>query len=216
MTSVVLNEAERRVNAGTASMLVNVGPILIAVLAGVLLHEWFPRALMSGIVVAFAGVVVIALATSGQGIAAGWGTVLCVVAALAYAGAVVAQKPVLARVSPLQLTWLACTIGALLCRPFAPSLIRELGDAKTSAVGWTVYLGAAPTAIAFTTWAYALARTTAGRLGSTTYLVLPLRSCWLDDARRDSARARVPRRRAVPGRCRPRAAGLNRVAIVSS
>ena len=28
-----------------------------------------------------------------------------------------------------------------------------------------------PTAIAFTTWAYALSRTTAGRLGSTTYLV---------------------------------------------
>ena len=28
-----------------------------------------------------------------------------------------------------------------------------------------------PTAIAFTTWAYALARTTAGRLSATTYLV---------------------------------------------
>jgi hypothetical protein len=32
--SVVLNEAERTVDAGTAAMLVNVGPILIAVLAG--------------------------------------------------------------------------------------------------------------------------------------------------------------------------------------
>ena len=31
-----------------------------------------------------------------------------------------------------------------------------------------------PTAVAFTTWAYALARSTAGRLGSTTYLVPPL------------------------------------------
>jgi drug/metabolite transporter (DMT)-like permease len=30
---VALNEAERRVDAGTAAMLVNVGPILIAVLA---------------------------------------------------------------------------------------------------------------------------------------------------------------------------------------
>jgi drug/metabolite transporter (DMT)-like permease len=28
-----------------------------------------------------------------------------------------------------------------------------------------------PTAIGFTTWAYALARTSAGRLGATTYLV---------------------------------------------
>lgn len=32
----------------------------------------------------------------------------------------------------------------------------------------------APTAIGFVTWAYALARTTAGRMGSTTYLVPPL------------------------------------------
>jgi drug/metabolite transporter (DMT)-like permease len=37
-----------------------------------------------------------------------------------------------------------------------------------------VYLGAVPTAIAFSTWAYALARTDAGRLGVTTYLVPPL------------------------------------------
>src|SRR5690348_11266659 len=35
--SVLLNAAERRVDAGTAAMLVNVGPILIALLAGWLL-----------------------------------------------------------------------------------------------------------------------------------------------------------------------------------
>jgi drug/metabolite transporter (DMT)-like permease len=37
-----------------------------------------------------------------------------------------------------------------------------------------VYLGAFPTALAFTTWAYALRRTSAGRLGATTYLVPPI------------------------------------------
>lgn len=172
--NVILNEAERRVDAGTASMLVNVGPILIALLAGLLLKEGFPRALMGGIVIAFSGVAVIGLATSDQGIAAGWGAALCVLAALAYAGGVVAQKPLLTRVSPLQVTWLACTVGALTCLPFAPSLTHELGDASSSAIGWTLYLGAVPTAIAFTTWAYALARTTAGRMGSTTYLVPPI------------------------------------------
>ena len=40
--NVALNEAERRIDAGTAAMLVNVGPILIAVLAGLLLREGFP------------------------------------------------------------------------------------------------------------------------------------------------------------------------------
>jgi drug/metabolite transporter (DMT)-like permease len=37
-----------------------------------------------------------------------------------------------------------------------------------------VYLGLFPTAIGFATWAYALARTEAGRLGVTTYLVPPI------------------------------------------
>jgi drug/metabolite transporter (DMT)-like permease len=172
--NVVLNEAERRVDAGTASMLVNVGPILIALLAGLFLAEGFPRGLFAGIAVAFAGVVVIAVATSEQGVAAGWGSVLCVVAALAYAVAVVVQKPLLGRVSALQVTWLACTVGALACLPFAPALAREVGDADRSALGWVVYLGAVPTAIGFLTWAYALARTTAGRMGTTTYLVPPI------------------------------------------
>jgi drug/metabolite transporter (DMT)-like permease len=58
--------------------------------------------------------------------------------------------------------------------PYAPSLVHELPRARAAAVGWTIYLGAAPTAVGFLTWAFALARTTAGRMGSTTYLVPPL------------------------------------------
>src|SRR5690348_6241464 len=112
--NVVLNEAERRVDAGTASMLVNTGPILIAVLAGVLLREGFPRKLVAGCAIAFAGAAVIGAATS-HGITPSWGAVLCLVAAGAYAGGVVLQKPVLARVSPLMVTWLACTAGTIVC-----------------------------------------------------------------------------------------------------
>src|SRR5262249_4777566 len=116
----------------------------------------------------------IGLATSEHGVHAGWGAILCIVAALAYAIAVTIQKPVLARVSGLQVTFLACAIGAIACLPFAPALADDVGDARGSAIAWAVYLGVVPTAIGFTTWAYALARTTAGRMGSTTYLVPPL------------------------------------------
>jgi drug/metabolite transporter (DMT)-like permease len=172
--NIVLNEAERRVDAGTAAMLVNIGPILIAVLAGLLLHEGFPRGLLVGCVVALSGVAIIAAATSQQGIVASWGAVLCVIAALAYAVGVVAQKPLLVYTSPLQLTTCACAIGALVCLPFAPTLIHELPHARASAIGWMIYLGIAPMAVGFMTWAYALKRTTAGRMGSTTYLVPPI------------------------------------------
>jgi drug/metabolite transporter (DMT)-like permease len=54
--NLMLNSGERRVDAGTAAMLVGVGPILIAILAGVLLREGFPRALFAGCALAFAGV----------------------------------------------------------------------------------------------------------------------------------------------------------------
>ena len=171
--SIALNAAERRVDAGTAAMLVNVGPILIAVLAGLFLGEGFPRTLLLGCAVAFAGVVVIGLATSSSD-ATTAGVVLCVAAAVAYSTAVVAQKPVLRRLSALQTILLSCLIGAVACLPFAPQLLDELRTADASAVAWMVYLGAFPTALAFTTWAYALARTGAGRMGATTYLVPPI------------------------------------------
>jgi drug/metabolite transporter (DMT)-like permease len=172
--NLALNEAERRVDAGTAAMLVNVGPILIALLAGWLLKEGFPRALVAGCAVAFAGVVVIGLATSERGVAAGWGAVLCIAAAAFYAGGVVAQKPLLSRASALHVTWLAATVGLVVCLPFAATLADEVGDANASSIAWMVYLGVFPTAIGFLTWAYALSRTTAGRMGATTYLVPPI------------------------------------------
>jgi drug/metabolite transporter (DMT)-like permease len=172
--NLALNAAEQRVDAGTAAMLVNIGPILIALLAGWLLREGFPRALVAGCAVAFAGAVVIGLATSERGVAAGWGAVLCVAAAAFYAGGVVAQKPLLSRASALHVTWLAATVGLVVCLPFAATLADEVGDADASSIAWMVYLGVFPTAIGFLTWAYALSRTTAGRMGATTYLVPPI------------------------------------------
>jgi drug/metabolite transporter (DMT)-like permease len=167
--SVTLNAAERRVDAGTAAMLINTGPILIAIGAGVFLGEGFPPGLFAGSAVAFSGCLVIGLAGSHAG--SGLGIALLILAACAYATAVVIQKTVVARVSPLMLTWLGCTAGALACLPFAPVLAVEVGSADVGALAWIVYLGAAPTALGFATWAFALRRTSAGRLASLAYLI---------------------------------------------
>ena len=172
--NIALNEAEQRVDAGTAAMLVNIGPILIALLAGLALREGFPRPLLAGCAIAFAGTVVSGSATSGHGVTPSWGAVLCVAAAVFYAIGVVSQKPVLARVSPLALTWVACMFGALVCVPFAGTLAEELPETSASAIGWMAYLAIVPMAIGFLTWGYALARTTAGRMGSMTYLAPPI------------------------------------------
>jgi drug/metabolite transporter (DMT)-like permease len=171
--NVSLNAAERHLDAGTTAMLVNIGPILIAVFAGLLLGEGFPRWLVAGIAVAFAGVVLIGVATRSAETEL-VGVVLCVVAAVTYAAGVVAQKPLLRRLPALQMTFTACAMGAACCLPWAGTLIGELGPAPAGSIAGIVYLGAVPTALAFSTWAYALSRMDAGKLGVTTYLVPPL------------------------------------------
>src|SRR5947209_789726 len=138
--NVALNAAERRVDAGTAAMLVNVGPILIAIFAVLILREGFPSRLFTGCLVSFAGAVIIGIATSRHGIQESLGAILCLVAAIAYAAGVVAQKPVLRHASPLIVTWLACTIGAITCLPYAGSLAHGLGHAGGTTIAWMIYL----------------------------------------------------------------------------
>jgi drug/metabolite transporter (DMT)-like permease len=171
--NVALNAAEQHLDAGTTAMLVNIGPILIAVFAGLLLGEGFPRWLVAGIAVAFAGVVLIGVATRSAETEL-IGVLLCVLAALTYAIGVVAQKPVLRRLPALQVTFTACVIGTLCCLPWAGALVDEIGRAPAGSIAGMVYLGVVPTALAFSTWAYALTRMDAGKLGVTTYLVPPL------------------------------------------
>nr|WP_211661694.1 DMT family transporter [Modestobacter muralis] len=171
--NVALNAAEQHLDAGTTAMLVNIGPVLIAVFAGLLLGEGFPRWLVIGLAIAFCGVLLIGFATREAG-ADLLGVVLCLVAALTYAIGVVSQKPLLRRLPALQVTFTACAIGALCCLPWAGALVTDLGAAPASSVLGMVYLGAVPTALAFSTWAYALGRMDAGRLAVTTYLVPPI------------------------------------------
>ena len=65
-------------------------------------------------------------------------------------------------------------VGLVVCLPYAPKLIDELHTAAPGAIWSTIYLGVVPTAIAFTTWAYALTHRTAGKMASISFLVPPL------------------------------------------
>ena len=171
--SIALNAGEQQVDAGTASMLIQLAPILIGVLAGVLLGEGFPRMLVIGGLIAFSGTLLIGIATS-TGKANLVGVLLVLLSATLYSIALVAQKVVLRRIPALQVTWLACLIGTVACLPFAGQLIRDLSAAPALQIIGIVYLGLVPTALAFSTWAYALKHSTAGRLGVTTFVVPPI------------------------------------------
>ncbi|BAS14737.1 uncharacterized transporter YdfC [Arthrobacter sp. Hiyo8] len=169
--NLALNAAEHMLDAGTSAMLINVSPILIAVLAGVILKEGFPRWLIIGSLVAFGGVALIALGSGQRSTADVAGVLLCLLAAVLAAVSVIVQKPVLRTFSAAQATWFGIMVGAVCCLPWAGQLVAEVQAAPLPATLGLVYLGIFPTAIAFTTWAYALSLIEAGKLAATTYLV---------------------------------------------
>jgi drug/metabolite transporter (DMT)-like permease len=168
---VALNWGEQKVDAGTASMITSTGPVLIALLSGWLLGEGFPPGLVAGLAVSFVGAVVVGISASSGGRAPVSGILLCVLAAVSYAPSAVVQKPALRRASALQVTTFGCAAGAVVCLPFAGQLASQLARAPGSAPLSVAYLGVFPTAVAFTTWAYALARTRAGKMGATMYAI---------------------------------------------
>lgn len=172
--NVALNIAEHTIDAGTTSMLVNIGPILIALGAGIFLREGIPTWLAIGAGVAFLGALVIWVASTGAHVSLGIGILWCLLAAVLYAIGVLFQKPVLRRLPNAQVTWLGCLVGMIACLPFAGQLASGLHSAPLA--GWLgiLYLGAIPTSLAFSTWAYALSRMPAGQLGVSTYIVPPL------------------------------------------
>ncbi|HZZ51062.1 MAG TPA: DMT family transporter [Pseudonocardia sp.] len=165
---VVLNWAEQHLDAGTSALLVNIAPIMVAVFAGIVFGDGFPRPVVVGLAIAFAGVVLITAGGERDGVVDSLGVVLGVVAAVLYAAGVLMQKIALRSVDAVTATWVGCVAGLLATLPFAPAAVGELAAAPIGAIAGVVFLGVGPTAIAFTTWAYALARTDAGRMAATT------------------------------------------------
>ncbi len=169
--NVALNIAEQTLDAGTASMILNIGPILIALGAGVFLGEGVPKWLAIGAGVSFGGVVLIGFSSGATNLGSGVGIIWGLLAAVVYTIGVLCQKYLLRTIPTTQLTWMGCTFGAVACLPFAGGLIAQIAAAPSYAIWGVVYLGAVSTTLAFSTWGYALSKLPAGQLGVITYVV---------------------------------------------
>ena len=171
--NLALNAAEHTLDAGTAAMVVNLAPLMVVVFSGLFLREGFPKPLLIGAPIAFGGVVLIGLNSSTKSGAIDIaGLLLALLAAVMYAGCTLLQKHLLsAGADATTLTWLGAAAGTIALLPWTGSLVGALQSAPLDATLWVVYLGIFPTAIAFTTWAYVLQRSTAGQTSATTYVV---------------------------------------------
>ncbi len=171
---VALNTAEQTIDAGTASFIVNIGPLLIAVGAFMFLGEKLPRNLLAGAVIALAGVGLIAWGTSSSDRVDLVGVLWALVATVTYAVGVLTQKPSLKRLSSNQVTLLGAAIALIPLLWWAPEAFAHVQTAPVEAIAGAIWLGAIPTALGFGLWGYALKRMPAGRLGVSTYVVPPL------------------------------------------
>jgi drug/metabolite transporter (DMT)-like permease len=170
--NVTLNESEQRIDAATAALIVQIGPIIVALLATFFFQERLTRWLLIGLAVGFAGVVIIGRASSEGGQGDVLGVLLSAVAAVTFAIGVISQKKLLGSgMTALEMTFWFYVVGTIACLPWAFELVGVVGDASASDLGWIAYLGIVPSALAFVTWAYALNRSDAGKFALSTFLV---------------------------------------------
>jgi drug/metabolite transporter (DMT)-like permease len=169
--NLTLNEAERRIDAGTAALVVQVGPLVVALLATVFFGERLSRWLVIGMAVGFGGVVLIGRASSTSETGDVLGVLLAVVAALTFAVGVLTQKRLLVSMGALPLTFWYCLAGIVVCLPWSGELVGVVQEADAATLGWIAYLGLLPSAVAFVLWAYALSHSDAGKFSLTTFLV---------------------------------------------
>lgn len=167
---VVLNAAEHSIDAGTAAMVVNIAPLIVAVFAGLVFGEGLPGRLIIGIIVALAGIALITIA-GFTGVFTISGLILSLVAAVLYASCVLLQKHYLSREDSITVTWTGIMAGTVACLFFTPSAIAEVAAAPLDVTLQIVYLGVVPTAIAFNLWGYAIKHLPAGVLSSSSLLV---------------------------------------------
>jgi drug/metabolite transporter (DMT)-like permease len=174
--NAALNTGEQTVAAGAASFIINVAPLLTALLAAVVLGDRPALAFWGSSLVSLAGVGLIARAQPG-GLALGAGASLILGAAACYACYALLQRPLVAVHGALTSTAYTLLAGALLLSPWLASGIRQ-ADAFRAGGGWlaVVELGLIPSILGFGTWSHVSGRLGPARAANFLYLVPPTAS----------------------------------------
>lgn len=166
---VPLNFGELTVSSGAAALLIAAGPVFVALMSMVVLHERLSLAGWIGIIVAFAGTAVISVG-GDDGFRFSAGAVLVLCAAFTTAVYFVLSKRLLERYSPLEFTCYAIWAGTIPMLVFTPTFVAQAQHATLSATLSVVYLGVFPAAIAYVMSNYALARMPASIMTAFLYL----------------------------------------------
>jgi drug/metabolite transporter (DMT)-like permease len=170
--TVLLNIGELTVTAGAASFIINVAPVVAAILAVVFLRERMTPRAWAGTALSFGGIGLIAFG-EGDGLELNLGAVLILGAALCAASTTIIQKPLFARHGPLAVSAWNMVIGALCLLPGLPSALEQTAEASAAGLVSALYLGLIPSLAAYATWTVVLSRLPASRAINFMFAVPP-------------------------------------------
>ena len=168
--NIALNIGELQIPSGPAAVLIQTLPIWTTLAAIVFLRERVTAWGWTGIVVSFAGALVIGLG-KGSGFGLNWGAGLILLASFSASAYNIIQKSMLGRYRPVEITTYAIWAGTLLLLPFGAGLVAQVRAAPLGDTLAVVYLGVGPAALAYATWAVVLSRMPASRASSALFAV---------------------------------------------
>jgi len=170
--AVLLNTGEQTIAAGPASFIIQINPIIVALIAMPLLGERFGLGGWLGTLVSFLGVGLIAYG-SGDGLGLNIGALLILGAALCTSISTILQKPMLRRMPALAVTAWVLLLGSLPLTAAIPDTLAALKLAPPAVLWSIAYLVVLPTVIGYLTWAIALKRFPASRASNFLYCIAP-------------------------------------------
>jgi drug/metabolite transporter (DMT)-like permease len=151
-----LTIGERRVEAGTASLIVNTAPLFATVLAAVLLGERITGRTVAGVAVAFAGSSVIV--AGGADVSVNVGALWVLGAAVCHAVYFVLQKPLLGRYRAADVVAWSTWLGTALLLPLSAHVPAAVGATDIDTWAAVAFLGVGASVIGFFSWSLALTR----------------------------------------------------------
>ncbi|AKR09676.1 DMT family transporter [Bacillus thuringiensis] len=174
---IALNYGEKTVNAGSASLIISVTPIVTAILASVFLNEKMKLNGWIGGVMSFAGIALISF-SQGDAIQLNSGGLFILLAAISESLFFVFQTSYLKKYGFLPFTIYTILSSTVCMLIFLPGVYQKILAAPLEVNLSVIYLGVFPTVLPYIALAYIISRAGASEATSSLYLT-PITACFI-------------------------------------
>ncbi len=143
-------------SVAASMVLVTTNPLFVGLLSPFLLREPVSRAMLGGILVAFAGSGVIALSDAGGGDTHLWGDLLALLGAVGVAGYMMIGRALRCKLSLLTYIFVVYSVAAVVLLAVALLTRQPMNGFTPQTYGWILYLALGPQLIGHTSFNWAL------------------------------------------------------------